>query len=303
MTNTNTQGRILKGVGGVYSVLIPENIIVEATPRGILRKREVSPYPGDLVQISPSGDPDIPFCIEKIMPRLNFLSRPVVANIDLLLIVFSVEEPFPDYHFVEKMLILTAREGIDVSICVTKADIDNKSAQEAALIYEKAGYEVYIFGNAKEYKKATEKLKLKIKDKTIAFAGQSGVGKSTLFNEIVGHEYMDVGNISFKNKKGRHTTRHSEIIQYENGFIADTPGFSAIELNEIGVNGNEVEKAYPELEQLANKCKFSDCKHMREKGCAIETISMDKNRLERYRFFRNQVDSFNEYDTKKRSGG
>ncbi|MHB1452447.1 MAG: ribosome small subunit-dependent GTPase A [Saccharofermentanales bacterium] len=296
-------GKILKGVGGTYSILRNDGIIVEAKPRGIFRKDKTIPYPGDNVQFSESGDPKIPFCIDSISPRMNFLSRPALANLDLVLITTSAIDPVPDYFFIEKMVILCAKSEIGAAICVTKADIRPDIAETLRGIYEVAGYKVFVLGETCEYEDTVAALRNFIKGKTITFAGQSGVGKSTIFNRIIGTDHMNVGIVSDRNKRGRHTTRHSEVMAYKEGFIADTPGFSTLEITEAEVTGEEVLQAYPEILKVVDYCRFSSCKHTGDLGCAVDADTIDSGRLGRYIMFRKQADSVNKYDTNKKSGG
>lgn len=296
-------GKILKGVGGTYSVLRNDGIVVEAKPRGIFRKDKTIPYPGDNVQFSESGDPKIPFCIDSISPRTNFLARPALANLDLVLITTSAIDPAPDYFFIEKMVILCAKSDISAAICVTKADIRPDIAETLRGIYAIAGYKVFVLGETSEYESTVAELRDFIKRKTITFAGQSGVGKSTIFNRIIGTNHMSVGIISDKNKRGKHTTRHSEVMVYKDGFVADTPGFSTLEITEVDVTGEEVLKAYPEILKIVDYCRFSSCRHSGDLGCAVDEDVIDPGRLSRYRLFRKQADSVNKYDSNKKSGG
>ncbi|MHB8962521.1 MAG: ribosome small subunit-dependent GTPase A [Saccharofermentanales bacterium] len=296
-------GKILRGVGGTYSILRSDGIIVEAKPRGIFRKDHTVPYPGDNVQFSDSGDPDIPFCIDSIFPRHNFLLRPALANLDLVLITTSAVDPLPDYFFIEKMIILCMKSSIGAAVCVTKADLDPVSAEALRNVYATAGFKVFVLGETRGFDESVAQLRDFIKAKTITFAGQSGVGKSTIFNRVIGSSHMDVGTVSDKSKKGRHTTRHSEIKVYEDGFVADTPGFSTLEITEVEVTGEDVLKAYPEIVELVDYCRFATCRHTGDLGCAVDEEAIDPGRLSRYRMFRKQADSVNRYDTNKKSSG
>ncbi len=274
----------------MYRILRDDGTEIDAKPRGILRRGGTIPYPGDRITLSLSGDPDIPYCIDSIVPRRNFLPRPALANLDLVLVTVSAAQPPPDFYFIEKMIILSAKSGIGAAICVTKADLDPAAAQSIRSVYGSAGYRVIILGGRTAEDGGMAELRELVRGRTITFAGQSGVGKSTVFNRIIGSDRMDVGSVSGKNRKGRHTTKHSEVMPFDGGFIADTPGFSVLEIIEAGVTGEEVLRAYPEILQAADHCRFASCRHIGEKGCAVGEGDVEPGRLARYRIFRRQAD-------------
>ncbi len=305
MVNSTQPGKqyakILKGIGGLYTVLLENGSEMNAKPRGILRKSGLAPYPGDDVLLTYSGDPEAPYRIDEILPRKNSIIKPAVANIDALLIAVSAADPAPDYFFVEKMIILSIRSGIHPVICVTKSDLDRVAADTIQEIYCSAGFDVFRTG-FDDFDDHDGLLSF-TRNMTISFAGLSGTGKSTLFNRLTETSLMDTGGLSEKNKKGRHTTRHSELIRFNGGFIADTPGFSALEITELGVTGEHIIKAYPELEAVAGKCRFAGCRHMGEKGCASDHSGISRDRLERYRYFRKAADMVPEHIIRQKSKG
>ncbi len=293
-------GKILKGIGGIYLVLLENGQEVQASPRGILRKKS-SPYPGDNVILDDSGDPDIPYRIAEILPRKNSILRPLITNIDALIILISASDPPPDYYFTEKMIILSLKACIEPVVFITKTDLAPGSAERIRKTYADAGFMTFAAGlndNSDD-----RKLMEYIREKTVSFAGLSGTGKSTLFNRIIGSDHMEVGLVSIKNSKGRHTTRHSELKRFNGGFLADTPGFSSLEITDSGIFGNDVERAYPELLMISGKCRFAGCRHLGEKGCAVDSAQIDPGRYERYKYFRKQADSVPSHLVKIKNGG
>lgn len=287
------QGKIIKGVGGLYTILTDGGEEVLAKPRGIFRKDMISPFPGDNVIFIESFDPDVPFNITEILPRKNIMPRPVVANIDKLLIFASVDSPPPDFQFIDKMIILSIKLDIEPSLAITKTDLNHEMANELMRVYEKSGISVLLSGMENGEHKIDDKSLLK--GGTTAFAGLSGTGKSTFFNTIIDFEHMETGEVGHKSNRGRHTTRHSELMPFHGGFIVDTPGFSSIELIDLGVDGDDVEAGYPEIMAVKDNCRFSGCRHMGDLGCAVNETDIDRDRLERYRLFRETVDSIPDY--------
>ncbi len=303
MKKTSTEpvmsGRILKGVGGNYLVLQDDGREVTATLRGILRKEKITPYPGDLVDVSFTDDETIQYNIDCVHERRSFLIRPAIANLDRMIITCSVCAPKPDCFLLDKMIILCKKAGIAPLLCITKADLDPEGADSLAENYRKTGIPVYIVGESGPFKEGVEAMKKVIKGEMVSFAGQSGVGKSTLLNKILKTAHMDTGAVSKKIGRGKHTTRHSRIFPYDEGFLADTPGFGSLELEDLQVSGEDVLAGYPEIAQSEGACRFTGCRHVGELGCAVDEKDIDPERLYRYREFRQKMDKNQTYDTKK----
>lgn len=276
-------GTIVKGVGGSYEIHLSEEAVVLAKPRGIFRKDKITPTIGDHVEVEPSGDPDTPYMICRILPRKNLLIRPSVANVDILILTFSPIEPQPDFRLLDKLLILCEKKEIKPVIWLTKTDLDANEVDRIRAIYQGAGFEV--FSSALDQPLDYAFIGPLFHGNTVGFAGQSGVGKSTICNILTGNTSMKVGAVSERLHRGKHTTRHVELFPVEDGYLMDTPGFSTLELTEIGLEADDVQYGYPELKKIAGKCKFQDCRHIGELGCAIDEAQMDPDRLLRYREF------------------
>ncbi len=294
-------GIITKGIGGAYSVRIDGGKTrVSCQIRGGLRLGNIVPEPGDRVMIEPSGDPDLPYVISEILPRKNNLVRPPVANVDYLILTFSVTDPEPDLKLLDKLLIICANLDITPLIIFTKEDLGREAAARYYDVYSGCGYKVFI--SSKDSPVTAEDLRSITGSGIAAFAGPSGVGKSTLCNRIIGREHMETGNISRKLKRGRHTTRHVELIDFGDGFITDTPGFTSLSLLQLGIGYRDVPAGYPEIYKFAGKCKYDDCRHIKEEGCVVrDALSMgqiSEERYNRYREFSEEL--YNERNNYKR---
>ena len=294
-------GIITKGVGGAYSVCIDGGKTRAACQiRGGLRLGNIVPQAGDRVTIEPSGDPDLPYVITKILPRKNNLVRPPVANVDYLILTFSVTDPEPDLKLLDKLLIICANLDITPLIVFTKEDLGKEAAAKYLDEYSACGYQVLV--SSKDSPVTAEALESITGSGIAAFAGPSGVGKSTLCNRIIGKEHMEVGTISKKLKRGRHTTRHVELFDFGEGFITDTPGFTSLSLLQLGIGYKEVPAGYPEIYKFTGKCKYDDCRHIKEEGCVVrEALSLGQigeERYNRYREFSEEL--YNERNNYKR---
>ncbi len=273
----------MKGVGGEYTIHLSDGQDVLAKPRGIFRKMKVIPTVGDYCEIEPSGDPDIPYTIVTIKDRKNLLIRPSVANIDVLIIAVSISDPQPDLKLLDKLLILCPKLRIDPVILLTKTDLAPDKAKELAAVYEEAGFRILQI--SKEEMLSDDVVRALFRGHTVGVAGQSGVGKSTLCHRLTGKEHIEVGEISERLKRGKHTTRHVELFPYEGGYLIDTPGFSSLEVDRIGISEEDLIGGYPELLKIAGKCRFQDCRHRGELGCRVQESGISEGRLARYREF------------------
>jgi ribosome biogenesis GTPase len=276
-------GRITKGIGGSYTILLDDGESVFAKPRGIFRNRKVIPTVGDFCEVEPSGDPDIPYTIVSISDRKNLLVRPSVANIDVLIIAVSTANPEPDLKLLDKLLILCPKLDIEPLIWLTKTDLSREKADTLIKEYSDAGF--HVVESSQEEMLPDDQIQKIFENHTVGIAGQSGVGKSTLCHRLTGMDHIEVGDISERLKRGKHTTRHVELFPFRGGFLIDTPGFSSLDVDRIGIEEADLVEGYPELLRIAGKCRFQDCRHTGELGCQISESGISEGRLARYREF------------------
>ena len=252
-----------------------ENEYFDCTARGLFKLKNSKPLVGDRVEIKNNH-------IEKILPRKNEFVRPPIANIDQLIIVVATANPKPDLLLLDKQLMMAIKNNVEPVICINKIDFE-ESYEEIVNVYENIGYQV-ITTDAKN-KVGIEKLMLLLQNKITAFAGNSGVGKSTLTNNIMGHTVSEEGLTSEKLERGKHTTKYVELYEAaENTYVADTPGFSTYEVQDISYK--ELENYYEEFTPYMKDCKYRGCTHIKEDECGIKNAvkkrKIDKGRYERY---------------------
>ena len=288
------QGTIIKGIAGFYYVKAGQTIY-ECKARGKFRNKSIIPAIGDNVLISikeeeNSTDRFLEGTIEEILERRNSLIRPAVANVDQAMVVFSVTYPQIHLDLLDRFLIHIEKEEIKPYIVLNKIDEGNPEEYEYIVErYTKVGYEVICLSAKKAIH--TDELMPLLKDKTTVFAGPSGVGKSTLLNTIA-HFALETGSVSDKIKRGKHTTRHVELLALEEGgFVLDTPGFTSLQLD--GIDAEDLQYYFPELRQYIGECKFRGCTHIHEPGCkvkeALEQGEIVKERYETYTTYFNQL--------------
>ena len=262
------QGKIVKGIAGFYYVHVVESGLYECKAKGVFRKEKIKPLVGDVVEIDVLDEEKKTGNIREIAERKNELIRPAVANIDQALVVFAITKPKPHFNLLDRFLIMMESKGIPVILCFNKQDIaTDEEIQSIRGIYETCGYEVF-FTSAMENNHVDE-LKEKLRGKTTAIAGPSGVGKSSLINLFQQNVQMETGSISEKIERGKHTTRHSELVWIEdNTYIMDTPGFSSLSLSDT-IDSNCLIEFFPDLSIHTSNCKFSDCVHTSNKYCGV----------------------------------
>ncbi|MDR1101943.1 MAG: ribosome small subunit-dependent GTPase A [Clostridiales bacterium] len=266
------KGRIIKGVGGFYYVDAGDSI-VECRARGKFRNKQIKPVIGDIVDISTANQ-----TIEAILPRKNELARPLLANIDQLAIVLSVCRPDPDFLLTDKLTVAALEKGIEVVIIANKTDLGSGNGITDA--YKHTGFRV--LKTCADKKRGICRLKAALKGKTTAFAGNSGVGKSSLLNAL--GVSVSTGDVS-KINRGRHTTRHTELIKIApNSYVADTPGFSMLDFDKILADAEgDLSDYFPEFEKAA-PCEFSDCRHTENSlNCGVLKL-VEKGKISKTRY-------------------
>jgi ribosome biogenesis GTPase len=282
------KGIILKGIAGFYYVKTDDNLF-ECKARGKFKNRKMIPLVGDRVLILPENDKKA--TIEEIEDRTTQLLRPAVANVDQSVIVFSIQNPDPNIILLDKMTVLSLSSGVEPVICFNKLDEDlNGSAALLKTAYETAGFKVIL--SSAETGEGIQELKDLIKDKITVFAGPSGVGKSSLLNKLQKGLVLKTGEISVKIKRGKHTTRHSELIEMEQGgWVVDTPGFTSLELDFL--EAETLKEFFPDFEGHEDLCRFDDCIHINEPKCgvmaAVETNKITKKRYDSYRYLYQEI--------------
>lgn len=278
------QGKIIKGIAGFYYVHLKDKGVYECKAKGIFRNKKVKPLVGDRVLIKILSEDTKTGNIEEILKRSNSLIRPAVANVDQAVVIFAAAKPTPNLNLLDRFLILMEKECVDTIICFNKKDLCKKEQLEELLqIYQSAGYRV-LFTSASE-NEGINQLKDILRGKTTTVAGPSGVGKSSLINCLQEGVLMATGSISTKIERGKHTTRHSELITMEDcTYIVDTPGFSSIELT--GIEKEELQEYFIEFGDYEKKCRFQGCAHIHEPDCgvkeALEHGEINKSRYENY---------------------
>ena len=290
------QGKIIKGIAGFYYVHVVEFGVYECKAKGVFRKEKIKPLVGDIVEIDILDETEKKGNIVEILERTNELIRPAVANIDQALVVFAVTKPKPHFNLLDRFLIMMESKGIPVILCFNKKDIaTEEEIQQLKDIYANCGYTI-VFTSARENQNI-EDVKALLKGKTTAIAGPSGVGKSSIINLLQENVQMETGSISEKIERGKHTTRHSELIWIEdNTYIMDTPGFSSLYTNEF--EKEELKYYFTEFEPYEGNCRFLGCDHIHEPECAVkEALAEGKIHPIRYE---NYLEMYKELKEKRR---
>lgn len=291
------QGRIIKGIAGFYYVYsVVESSVYECKAKGAFRKEKIKPLVGDMVEFEVLDEAEKTGNITAILPRKSELIRPAVANIDQALVVFAITKPKPHFNLLDRFLVMMERQDIPVVICFNKKDIADKEEQEALkAIYEPSGYPV-IFTSA-EKKENIGKVREMLKGKITTVAGPSGVGKSSLINCLQENINMETGSISQKIERGKHTTRHSELIPIdEESYIMDTPGFSSLYTNDF--EKEDLKHYFPEIEEYFGCCRFQGCNHVNEPGCAVKE-AVEAGNIHKVRY-ENYLEMYRELEQKER---
>ena len=275
------QGKIIKGIAGFYYIYAEDGNVYECKAKGIFRKDNFKPLVGDNVEITVLNEEEKEGSVTSIPPRRNSLIRPAVANVDQAFLIFAMENPKPNFLLLDRFLIMMKQQEIPAVICFNKKDVGEKEEMEKLYeIYTGCGYRVVLSSTYEG--EGMDEIHEILKGKTTVVAGPSGVGKSSITNCMQGEVQMETGEISKKLKRGKHTTRHSQVIPVEkNTFLVDTPGFSSLYLTDM--KEEELRDYFPEFVMYEPQCRFQGCMHIHEPGCAVKkALSEGKISQQRY---------------------
>lgn len=266
-------GIVIKGLGGLYEVLLSDGAHLLCRGKGVLKREDGKLLVGDRVCVADAESEKGEAVIESISPRRNALIRPPLANVTVMVLTASAINPLPSHSTLDKMLAVCEYEGICPVFAVTKNDLDSRSASVLADLYRGAGYDVFVLSSLDGEGIAPLREHLaRILDHggIAAFAGASGVGKSTLLTALFPHLALETGSISDKTRRGRHTTRSVELFSFEGGFVADTPGFSLLDFERFDfIPFESLTDCFREFLPYIGECRYDDCTHTKEEGCAI----------------------------------
>lgn len=295
------QGKIIKGIAGFYYVHATlsdkECGIYECKAKGVFRKDHLKPLVGDDVEIAVLDEEKKLGNIVSILPRRNELIRPAVANVDQALVIFAIKKPQPNFNLLDRFLIMMEQQNYRAVICFNKLDIDEEhQGEQYKEIYERCGYKTLLVSASTG--QGVDELKALLSGKTTTVAGPSGVGKSSLVNCFQDHTRMETGSISNKIDRGKHTTRHSELIAIDTDtYILDTPGFSSLSM--FGMTKEELAQYYPEFVPYEKHCKFTGCAHISEPICgikeAVEAGEISRLRYENYKLLYEELKAEKKY--------
>lgn len=278
-------GRIIKLIGGLYTVLTEQNERLEVKPRGLFRHHEVSPKVGDLVTVEKT-------VITEVQPRKNVLERPPIANVDQAILIHAARKPEFSFNLLDRFLVRISMANIEPVIIVTKTDLLEPT--ELINLKEKLAYYAQYYEI--HYTSVHDPTSLQVmqgllEDKVSVFAGQTGAGKSSLLNALDIRLALEVGEISKALGRGRHTTRHVELLEVYGGLTADTPGFSKLDFADLDIE--DLAQHYPDFFALSHECRFRGCKHLNEPRCAVkaqlEAGNILRERYDNYLLFHEEI--------------
>ena len=273
------EGLIVKGIGGFYYVDTGLDII-EAKGRGIFKKDGITLAVGDRVELEIIDEAEKKGVINSIYPRKNQFIRPPIVNVDTFVVVFAASKPKPNLVLVDKFLVMAEMNDVEAVICINKSDLaSQEELKEFRAVYENIYPVIAVSAKTGD---GMDELKKAVSGKTAALAGPSGVGKSTIINDLVPYANMETGSISEKTKRGKHTTRHAEIFNADGGGkIFDTPGFTSFEIMEAGEDN--LMHYYPDIDRYTGSCYYDNCRHLKEPDCAVrEAVKAGKIHRLRY---------------------
>ena len=289
------QGKIIKGIAGFYYVQTTEGLY-ECKAKGIFRKEKIKPLVGDDVEISVTDEDKKTGNVDQILPRKNTLIRPAVANIDQVLVIFAAASPKPNLNLLDRFLVSMEKQGVPAVICFNKQDmVEEEEQHRLRHIYENSGCRVLF--TCAEKNQGIRQVRELLNGKTTAVAGPSGVGKSTMVNLLAPEAQMETGEISKKIDRGKHTTRHSEILLVgERTYICDTPGFTSLAVWDM--EKEELKDYFREFAEYEGQCRFQGCTHTHEPGCRVKE-ALDEGKISRQRYD-NYLEMYTELKEKRR---
>ena len=293
------QGKIIKGIAGFYYVYVESEGLFCCKAKGVFRNQNQKPLVGDLVDIEVIDPEEKTGTVSRILPRTNQLLRPEVANIDQALVIFAAAKPMPNFHLLDRFLVMMEKRHIPVVICLNKRDlVTDKELEEMKKPYILAGYPVI---SSDTYSSSgVEEIESVLNGKTSALAGPSGVGKSSILNCFVPDANMETGDISKKLKRGKHTTRHSDLfLVNEHTFLMDTPGFTSLMVD--AVTKEELPRYYREFSTYEPYCRFQGCMHQSEPECGVKE-AVERGEISPLRY-ENYCQMLMEIKEQKRYGG
>ena len=281
------KGRIIKSLSGFYYVRTEDRRVYECKAKGAFRNENITPLVGDRVEFDVISEQEKTGNVTEIYDRRNHLFRPAVANVDQAMVVFAVRTPNPNLSILDRFLVLMKKQGIETIIVFNKKDLAKlDDIKNLKATYKKSGCKVF-FTSAGADKPSLGSLKMQLRGKVTVMAGPSGVGKSTILNALSrsgGDEVAQVGEISSKAGRGKHTTRHNEIYFVGKNYqIVDTPGFTSLLVSDEDVEREELKNLFPEFAPYGVKCPFRDCAHIKERDCAVRK-AVDDGKIPQSRY-------------------
>ena len=268
-----SDGVVTGGVGGLYEIRLSDGTIVSCRAKGVLKRGEGKVLVGDRVsvQLDPSGRGET--VITEILPRRCALIRPPLANVTALVVTVAAKAPLPSFPMLDRLLAICEYEGITPVLAITKEDLDQNAAEELAAVYRLAGYEVFLLSAEKPEGDAALLAHLNAlatDGGLVAFAGASGVGKSTLLGRLFPSLSLKTGSVSEKTARGRHTTREVTLFPFGGGYVADTPGFSLLDFERFDFLPLEaLTSCFRDIAPYTGNCRYDDCSHTKEEGCLV----------------------------------
>lgn len=289
-------GKIIRGLAGFYYVHVEGTGIVECKAKGIFRKKSMKPLVGDNVKVTLLDEENMIGNITEILPRKNSLIRPEVANVDQAMVIFAATLPKPNFNLLDRFILMMRDKEVPVLICINKTDTATEEfLEEITTNYQNSGCRMLLTSTVTG--DGMDALKEAIAGKTTVFAGPSGVGKSSVMNKVFPQASMEIGEISEKIKRGKHTTRHSEIFSLgDSTYLVDTPGFTSLEIPEI--EKEDLRYYYREFEPYQGSCKFLSCVHLHEPGCGVKA-ALEQGEISQIRY-QNYQQIYEEIGQKKR---